>query len=621
MGRVIDAATSAPVRGATVRLHDWSADAGEDPKTAVITDAEGQFVFGGVPEGDYRLWAEKFGYSHGTVGQRRVHPDYNDIPPTHVDANEHRAGLTIRIWKHGAISGTIVDDFGEPLAGVSLHAYPRVFVSGRPSVDAPRNVETRSDDRGRYRFGNLPAGEYIVGFIPAQGSAPLALAAENQRLAHSGDESAMMQLYAALESSWLDMPRLGGSTHTRIGSWLFAIGQPPAFVKDGRLYVYPAQFYGGTSQSLTGKPIIVRSGEEADGINFTMRPTSGVRVSGIVTDQGGPVANMPVRLTPTGLDTVERESSMPVGVSFTDADGRFMMLAVPPGQYTLEAIKGPPREGGFGMFEAMGSSPDGSVISVGREVFTPPAPPKRLPTLFATSSVTVGTSDVDDVSVVVRNGVRLSGRIEYNGSAKQPEVGELEHLFVRAVPRDRIGGSFGEFDTGGKFGVDGRFETAELTPGFYLLMVSEVPGGWHLDAISANGIDASSTPIEVTDKPISSIVVRFTDKASRLSGSVRVANGERPDDTLVVVFPADRTRWVDYGPRPRALREGVVSSDGTFAINDLPAGAYVVAAVHDDLSSDWRDPAILAKLVPIGTRITMESGAQKTVTLDAGRVR
>jgi len=399
MGRVVDAATGAPVRGATVRLHDWSSDAGEGPKTAVITDAEGQFVFGGVAEGDYRLWAEKFGYSHGTVGQRRVHPDHDDIPHTHVDANEHRGGLTIRIWKHGAIAGTIVDDYGEPLAGVALHAFPREFISGRPSLGARNNVEARSDDRGRYRFGNLPAGEYIVGFIPAQGSVPMALAAENHRVAQSGDETAMMEMYSALESGWLDMPRLGASTHMQIGSWLFAVGRPPAFVKNGRLYVYPAQFYGGTAQGSTGKSIIVRSGEETDGIDFTMRPTSGVRVSGIVTDQSGPVANMPVRLTPTGFENADRESSVPAGVSFTDANGRFMMLAVPPGQYTLQAIKGPPREGGFGMVEAMGASPDGSVISVGREVFTPPAPPKRLPTFYATSSLTVGTSDVDDVAV------------------------------------------------------------------------------------------------------------------------------------------------------------------------------------------------------------------------------
>jgi len=272
------------------------------------------------------------------------------------------------------------------------------------------------------------------------------------------------------------------------------------------------------------------------------------------------------------------------------------------------------------MVEAVGSSADGSVISVGREMFTPSAPAARVPTLFAMTTLVVGSNDVDGVSLVVRNGVRLAGRIEFVGASAKPDARTIGYLSVRAQSRDH-GRSFGEFDPGGEVSADGTFETAELPPHAYLLTVSEPPKGWYLDSIDVNGVDASTTPIDVGERPIGSIVVRFVDKPSSLSGTVRAANGERPDDAIVVVFPADRARWVDYGAEPRMLRESDVSSDGAFAIRELPAGTYLVAAVRDDLLTNWHDPEFLAKLLPLSTRVTLGRGERLALTLDAGRVR
>jgi len=618
-GRAVDATTGAPIRGATVRLHEWSADAGEDPKTAVITDADGQFVFGNLAEGDYRVWAGKFGYANSAVSQRRPMPDYRDVPPTHLAADEHRGGLLIRMWKHASLAGTVVDEYGEPLTGVSIHAFPRIFIGGRPTLGERDAHIVRTDDRGRYRIPNLVAGDYVVGIVRTYGTLPVAIAEENRRVAESGDEAAMMKTYMDVERAGLEMPHPGASSHIKIGPWLFEAGSPAATLRNGRVFVYPSQFYGDATAGAASKPIAVRSGDDIDGIDFTMRPVPAVRVSGTVTDGHGPVAGIAVRLTPVGSGNFEREDSGPGGACLSDASGRFMMV-VTPGEYILQAVRGPQREGGFGMVEAVGSSADGSVISVGREFFTPSAPAPRVPTLSAMTAIAVGTDDVDGVSLVVRNGVRLSGRIEFIGARAKPEAQAIGRLSVRAQSSDHAM-SFGEFDTAGQFAADGTFETAELPPHAYLLRVTKPPEGWYLDSIDVNGVDASTTSIAVGERPIGSIVVRFVDKPSALSGTVRAASGERPEDAIVVVFPAERARWVDYGTEPRMLRQSDVTSDGAFGIEDLPAGIYLVAAVRDDLLTDWHDPEFLAKLLPLSTRITLGRGERHAMTLDAGRVR
>lgn len=618
IGRVVDAATGAPVRGATVRVNSYDESEGEEPSTAtgVITGADGQFVFGGLAPANYLVAATRFGYSRGSAGQHRPRAGSSDGSRITLAQNEVRTDVTVRVWKLGAIAGTVVDEYGQPLTGVQIHAFPRAFVSGRPTLAADAE-DARTDDRGRYRISGLVPGDYIVGIIYRQATAPRAMAAEAERAGRTGDREAMLSLYMDAELAGMDMPRLGDSGYMSVGPDLFAINNPPASLRNGRWFVYPSQFYGGSPLVASSRVITVGSGEDASAIDFTMRPVASVRVSGTVTGPTGPMAGMPVRLTLVGSGEFQVDHAAPGIVSMTDTAGRFTMLGVTPGEYVLSALKGPTQDGMFGIVEASGSNNDGSVISVGGEMWTGSKPKTPTPTFFATSTLTVGDADIDGVSLTLRNGVRLSGRLEFSGTSDKPAGRQQFYLHVER----RDGTAAWQLDTTAAIGKDEKFETAELPSGFYFFRASEVVGPWRLESITANGVDISDVPFEISDKPIGSIVARFTDKPSQLSGVVRPAGGERPDDALALVFPADSARWKDYGESPRGIRQLTIAKDGTFSTTGLPAGNYLVAAVHDDFITNWRDPAFLAKLASFATRVSLTRGDQKTVTLDVGRVR
>ena len=68
--------------------------------------------------------------------------------------------IVFRIVPRGAIEGTIRDEFGDSMVRALVSVVRPVWRDGRPVMS---NVARKStDDRGRYRFGNLAPGNYVV---------------------------------------------------------------------------------------------------------------------------------------------------------------------------------------------------------------------------------------------------------------------------------------------------------------------------------------------------------------------------------------------------------------------------------------------------------------------------
>jgi hypothetical protein len=67
--------------------------------------------------------------------------------------------VTVRLWKHAAITGTIVDEMGKPAIGMRVRAFRREFTAGRPRLCAGAGIIQPSafaDDRGIHRLAVHP---------------------------------------------------------------------------------------------------------------------------------------------------------------------------------------------------------------------------------------------------------------------------------------------------------------------------------------------------------------------------------------------------------------------------------------------------------------------------------
>lgn len=151
-GRV-SAHSGEPLAGATVFL---SSRAGGSWRAT--TDALGRFVIEDLPAGTFSVTAFRTGYllwsarDGGNPGR----------PFVVLGAGERADDVELSLARTAAISGSVVDEEGEPLQNVRVRVMPASQVGNNltPTLDPQMSVAT--DDRGEFRLAGLTPGVYVV---------------------------------------------------------------------------------------------------------------------------------------------------------------------------------------------------------------------------------------------------------------------------------------------------------------------------------------------------------------------------------------------------------------------------------------------------------------------------
>ena len=191
-GRVLELGTGQPVSGAVVTLVGYFEASGRPAERlpqssmsplastprSVLTTSDGSFFFRELPAGRYSVSADAIGYVSDTYPLRIVELT-NRTTPTEV---------SLRVWRTGAISGTVIDEQGEPVVGVPVTAFHSV-TSGAGLVLRDGVATVKTDDRGVYRLPQLPPGRYVVAVLSSSLSLPATLAAAIDETASNRAES------------------------------------------------------------------------------------------------------------------------------------------------------------------------------------------------------------------------------------------------------------------------------------------------------------------------------------------------------------------------------------------------------------------------------------------------
>jgi hypothetical protein len=537
----------------------------------VLTGADGYFLFRGLALSDYSLTAIKPGYDEGAFGRRRPRGRAQQLI---LSDWQPRREVVIHIWKYGAITGRVTDESGEALIGVAVQGFARIEVEGaRRFVPSMRAT---TDDRGIYRLSNLPPGDYLVAAASRQIAVPLSMT----------DQSRDRRAIAQTDVSLGTMPTPGSPTGMQLGNSAYGLdplGPTPPPPDDDRLFVYPPTFVPAapSGQASATVTVTLRSGEERGDIDLELRPVRTVRVSGTLAGPADALAMRRVRLISEGnelLDAGEPTAS-------TDAKGAFVFPAVPAGQYSLRTTAR-------------------TVASRGESVQA---------LYWADVPVTVARDDIDGLTVPLRPGLILTGSLLFDGASPRPPAGTLMRTGIR-IERAGIGVAGADASAAALVDDLGRFSTTGLVSGSYYIRVIDSPVGWMFTRAMYNGLDRSEYPVDVDDD-LSGITLEFTDRWTGLRGLVTTPSGQIDSAALVLLFPTDVARWRVSPPGNRRMRSARVSENGDFSFGAVPVGEYYVAVVADEEAADWQDPDALEQLSRSATRVTINDGDQKNITL------
>ncbi|GGU21611.1 carboxypeptidase regulatory-like domain-containing protein [Nocardioides albus] len=329
-----------PIDGIRVILYepagDWSA------LSDVSTDSSGRFTFRGlVAGGTYRVAFSGTGWTKEFYADAASIEDATDViagesgPVDAVLASSKGAG---------SITGTVTDDGGQPVAGVSVEVY------NADTWEWIGSVHTAAD--GTYSFPDLSSGRYEVDFYLED---DYLYAEDTYRFVDVSDGPTVVDLQAStggliagtvtgadgepIGDGYVEVYDAGTQDFVRSGSISYDGSYQVGGVPAGSYRLQFTSQEGHRSEWFSDKS----SFEEADSVTVAVRETStadaelsdGARVEGQVTyADGSPVAWGEVQVQQF-YDYDFGGSWETVTYEFTDDDGRYQTRALDAGTYRV----------------------------------------------------------------------------------------------------------------------------------------------------------------------------------------------------------------------------------------------------------------------------------------------
>jgi hypothetical protein len=273
-GRITSLDTGKPLRRAQVHLTDEMSPL--TPRTA-STSNDGRYEFRDIPPGRYTLRVQRSGYLALNYGQRRPG---EQARPLEIAEKEVADKVDFALPRMSVINGRVLDDLGEPIAGVTVWALQPRYIQGRRQLVAT-GANARTDITGRYRLLSLPPGDYAV------------MGTTRETWPHDSDPK--------------------------------------------QVFGYAPTYFPGTSMAAQAQRVKLGVAQEASGIDFSLVAGRTSNVRGNATSASGlPLGGETVTMMhEIGGPTMWMGSAVAVASTKVAGDGSWTLSNIPPGEYRL----------------------------------------------------------------------------------------------------------------------------------------------------------------------------------------------------------------------------------------------------------------------------------------------
>lgn len=325
---------------------------------------------------------------------------------------------------------------------------------------------------------------------------------------------------------------------------------------------YPLTYYGDSTEPASASPITLSEGDSAKlQIALHALPALDVELTGFSSQPNQGLNAMPFQVGPDG------SLINPVSSGMAGFNDRWEITGLAPGRYVLE----------------LQTYNEGQSKSLGRKTID-----------LTTDSIL----DVNELS-----NVSISGQIRFEG-----EQAPNERPVIFLTGADGSQGAYAQVQPDGSFQFDqGRSGQATLLSGIYQVQLANAPG-FYVKSIAAKGAKASGSDIEVPESGTVQLSIVAAKGTTRLDG-IALKNSKPFAGAMVLLLPRNPNRSGD-------IRRDQSDSDGTFSLNDVPPGAYILVAIDDGEDLEYEDAAAMKPYVGQGQVVNVPLAASSKLEVN-----
>ena len=330
---------------------------------------------------------------------------------------------------------------------------------------------------------------------------------------------------------------------------------------------YPIHYYPNTVDIAAARPIQLKDGLDAQGIDFKIRRVPLATVRGTVSPMPPNAQPYDVQMLMAPVEVVGRNTSYR---HRPNKDGTFEIPGVAPGRYVMQTIQ------------------------------TRPATLRSTPVL-----VDVQGRDVNGVVVTLLPRIGMRGRLRVEGATGSVPL-DTADMIIRLSDRRGSGlfiallvnqdGTITAPDDG--FAGDFNVSVLGLTADYYL------------KAVLAGGTDVLESGIHIDGATSETIEFVFAHHRGIVSGTVTNALAQFVTGAMVVFVPEEKLRG-----RADRYRRVTTDSEGKFRTVSLPPGRYTAYA-FDEISFDAiYNPEFLLRYAGRGNEVVVVENQDRTANL------
>jgi hypothetical protein len=552
-GVVMSAGDSpSPLAGVTVTLSLTGYQAG----WTYITASDGRFAFEHLPAGRYALAASRPGRPSMKYGASRPGRTGASIP---VADDSRLTDLRVTMPAGAVLSGRVMDEFGMPVPFARVTVWSSVLRNGARAAGLFAG-SAMTDDRGVYRVHSLAEGDYIFA-ADARGL----FAPQSKLIRYSAAD-----IDAVLRAA--SVPTAGAATTPAM----------PEGDEIGRAPVY----YPSAASAQDAAPVHLDAAEERLDLDIVARYNVATTLSGtLLMPDGTAPGSVVMTMMQTGVGRGPNPFVRP-----SPLDGSFKYTGLAPGHYTITA----------------------RAAASANEATSAVAASLQDDALWARTEVDVAGTPVSGVRMVLRAPFRVQGAVTFQGDTAPPAPARISLTAVLAPGENSFGVYAGTPDATGSLTIAG------VTPGRYRVSAPSIRAGavqWTPASATLNGQDVLDEPFEVRDGDVTGLVVTYTNRTTRLTGTLEDASGRPAQDYYIILFPEERRYWY---PGSRWIRAVRPSEGGGYLMSGIPPGRYRIGAVVDVENNEWFEPSFLEQLLPASAALTLSEGELRGFPLRIG---